>query len=215
MAEPEVQDLRDALEKAGDRQRETDHRAKNTLQLIVSLIQLQSRRAGDENVRRALRDLLQRIAAVSVAHRRTEHAAGREQVDVAGLVKDLASELAASAGRPEIEIALDLDPALAPARHGPPLALIASEALANALRHAFPDARRGRIRVELRREPDALRLSVTDNGVGSPALAAGLGMTLIRLMSQQIRAALQVEPAQPGLRVAVSVPMEPDGETSV
>lgn len=210
MANRDVEALRAELDRLAALQREADHRVKNNLQLISSLVLLHSRRAGDEAVRQALKAVLQRVTAVSVAHRHVARSDGAERVEVASLVRELVGDLAASAGREGVEIALDLDPVSAPARHGAPLALLVSEAVGNALRHAFPEGRSGAIAVSVRHAPGGFELTVADDGVGLDTAAAGtgFGMTIIQLLAQQLRGRLETVPAQPGLRISVSVPME-------
>lgn len=208
MSAEEIESLRQALAAQGELQREADHRVKNNLQLISSLVMLHGRRAADDGARRALRAVQQRVTAVSAAHRHVTRDSGGERVDLAALVRELAGDLAAAAGREGIQITLELEPVLVAARDAAPLALILNEALGNALAHAFPDGRPGRIAVTLRRTDGAFELAVADDGVGQASADAGFGRTILQLLSQQLRARLETHDAQPGLRVAVSVPMD-------
>ncbi len=206
----ETETLRQALAAQAELQREADHRVKNTLQLISSLVLLHGRRTTDPGAKRALKAVQQRVTAVSVAHRHVVRTAGVEEVELSSLVRELAGDLAAAAGREGIEISLDLEALTVPARHSAPLALILNEALVNALAHAFPDGRPGRIALSLRRAEGGFELAVTDDGVGPPAPGGdGFGRTILQLLAQQLRAKLETTDAQPGLRVAVSVPMDP------
>lgn len=208
MSDAETETLRQALAAQGELQREADHRIKNTLQLISSLVLLHGRRATDLGAKRALKAVQQRVTAVSVAHRHVVRTAGGEEVELSGLIRELAGDLAAAAGRDGIEISLDLEPLTVPARQAAPLALILNEALVNALSHAFPDGGSGRIVLRLGRADGGFELCVADDGAGPPAAASeGFGRTILQLMAQQLHAQLQVSDAQPGLRVAVSVPM--------
>src|SRR5450432_3372033 len=86
---------------------EVDHRVKNNLQLIASLILLQSRRTADEAARAALKSVLERVTAVATVHRRLFQG-DPSRLEVADFVRDLTSDLAAAAGRDDLEIALDL-----------------------------------------------------------------------------------------------------------
>lgn len=209
MSEAEIETLREALAAQAELQREADHRVKNTLQLISSLVLLHGRRAQDEAVKRALRAVQSRVTAVSVAHRHVVRTASVEQVELAALVRELAGDLASAAGREGIEIALSLEPVTISARQAAPLALILNEALGNALAHAFPDGRPGRIAVTLRQTADVIELSVVDNGVGAASGGAdGFGRTILQLLAQQLHARLETTEAQPGLRVAVMAPMD-------
>ena len=208
MADPAGELVDDELARQAARQREVEHRVKNTLQLISSLVLLQGRRA-DEPSRQALRAVQQRVAAVSVAHR---HVDQDERVELTGLIREIVGDLAGSAGREGVDIALDLEPVTISARNAAPVALLVSETVGNALRHAFPDGRAGRIAVGLRRDGHGFELTVGDDGVGSPlgAAPAGFGLTVAQLMAQQLRGRLVTDDTQPGLRLSVSVPMETD-----
>jgi two-component sensor histidine kinase len=199
-----------ALERYAERQREAEHRVKNTLQLISSIVMLQGRRMTDEAARQALRAVQLRVAAVSVAHRHVTWSEEAEEVELAGLVREIVGDLAGSAGREGVAIDLDLESVSIPGRHGAPLALLVSETVGNALRHAYPEGVNGRVRVGLRRMPEGFELVVADDGVGlDPALSkTGFGLTVAQLMAQQLRGRLETANGQPGLRISVSVPMD-------
>ena len=210
MAEADVQDLKAALADQEALHREANHRMKNTLQLISSLIMLQSRRAADESARQALKAVQQRVTAVSAAHRHVSREDGAERVELSALVRELASDLAGSAGREGVRIELDLEPVHVAARDAAPLALIASEAVSNALRHGFAEGREGAIHVGMRQAEGGLRLEVHDDGGGPPEPPPkGFGLTMMQLLAQQLRGTLETGAAQPGYRVAVHVPMDP------
>ena len=199
-----------ALERQAARHREAEHRVKNTLQLISSIVLLQGRRAKDDAAREALRALQQRVAAVSVAHRRVSWDGEAEQVELAALVREVVNDLAGHADREGVDILLDLEPVSIAGRHGAAVALLISEMVGNALRHAFPDSRAGRIRVGLRRSGGIFELTVADDGIGlaEDGPAGGFGLNVVQLMTQQLRGKLVTDAAQPGLRHTVTVPME-------
>lgn len=209
MRDGEIEALREALEAQRALQREADHRVKNALQLISSLVMLQGRRASEPAAREALKAVQQRVTAISAAHRHVSRDEGAERVELSALLRELAADLAGSAGREGVRIELDLEAVEVPARDAAPLALIFTEALSNALRHAFPDGRDGAVHLALRRCDGQLRLLVADDGEGMPAPAPkGFGTTMIQLLAQQLHADLETAPAQPGLRLSVSVPMD-------
>lgn len=210
MVSPIDESPEQALEQHTARQREAEHRVKNTLQLISSIVMLQGRRAGNDAARQALRAVQQRVAAVSVAHRHVTWSDQAEQVELSALIREIVGDLAGSAGREGVAIDLDLDSVSIPGRHGAPLALLVSETVGNALRHAYPAGVDGRIRVGLRRTADGFELQVADDGVGlDPASSkAGFGLTVAQLMAQQLRGRLETSAGQPGLRISVSVSMD-------
>jgi two-component sensor histidine kinase len=210
MAETTTDSSELALERQAARHREVEHRVKNTLQLISSIVLLQGRRAKDDGARQALRAVQQRVAAVSVAHRHVGWSEEAEQVEVAALVREIVSDLAGSAGRDDVAIDLDLEPVTIDGRQGAPMALLVSESVGNCLRHAFPEGRAGRVRVMLRRTGGAFELTVADDGIGMPdsAQPTGFGLNVVQLMAQQLRGKLATDTAQPGLRLTVTVPMD-------
>ncbi|MFZ5718430.1 MAG: sensor histidine kinase [Pseudomonadota bacterium] len=212
MATPNDESPERALERQAAREREVEHRVKNTLQLISSLVLLQGRRTKDEAARQALRAIQQRVAAVSVAHRHVSWESGSEQVQLAPLIREIVGDLAGSAGREGVHIDLDLEPVAVAGRQGAPLALLVSEMVGNALRHAFPQGRDGRIHVSLHRTPEGLELAVADDGVGMAEQGEGFGLTVVQLMTQQVRGQLETRQTQPGVRLAVRAPV--DGEAA-
>lgn len=188
---------------------EAEHRARNALQLISALILLQGRQSPDDAVGRAMTSLLSRVAAVSAAHRETVRVENNGQVDGAALIREVVGDLARSTDRQGVVIDLSLEPILVPDRLAAPLALLVNETVSNALRHAFPEGRNGCIQVRLRPHTDGFELCIDDDGSGHPApsTASGFGLTLIRLMVQQIRGRMQMTALDPGFRVSVTVPL--------
>jgi len=87
------------------------------------------------------------------------------------------------------------------------LGLIVTELVINALKHAFPDNRHGKIVVEYRTDGAAWTLSVVDNGIGMPKGAetpkAGLGTSIVQALTQQLRAHIEVADSNPGTSVSV------------
>jgi two-component sensor histidine kinase len=187
---------------------EVDHRVKNNLQLIASLLQLQSRRTADETTRQAVRGILERVNAIGAVHRKLFQGGDVQRFDLADFVRDLAADLAASARRDDIQLKLDLEAVAVPAAQAAPLALIVNELISNALKHAFP-GRPGLIEVAIRRTPDGFELTVADDGQGMPQGAPrGFGLTIIQLLCQQVKARLTFEDAAPGVRAVVAMPLE-------
>jgi len=200
--------LEEALAQKDALLHEVDHRVKNNLQLIASLILLQSRRTRDEGARAALKTVLERVTAVATVHRRLFQ---RDPLsfEIADFVRDLTADLAAAAGRDDLEIALELDPVAIPASSAAAFALVFNELLGNALKHAFPDGRAGRVTVTLADQGDACVLTVEDDGVGLRGQAQGFGSTILKLLCQQLHADLRMADSQPGVRAVVTVPMIP------
>lgn len=157
--------------------READHRIKNSLQLVASLLQMQARRARGETAT-ALEAAAARVIAIGHAHRTLYGSPDLRSVDLCALLHDLAAHTRDLAD-PAIAVRCESGPSLpVDAERGIPLGLVVSELMTNALRHAFPDGRAGTIllRAERRREPggaETIAVTVRDDGVGFAAAGSG------------------------------------------
>jgi two-component sensor histidine kinase len=178
---PPTQDLAGALEQKLLLLHEVDHRVKNNLQLIISLLKLQARQSGDPAVKLALNGAQVRVSAVATVHRRLFRGEAVERFDVAAFVEDLVDDVIGGSGRRDIQVRLQPEPVDLPAAQAAPLALLISELLVNVMRHAFPDSRPGVLSISVGRETDGLFVEITDNGVGmgTPAAAPGFGETIV------------------------------------
>ena len=198
--------LAEALARQDALLHEIDHRVKNNLQLVASLVLLQSRRTSDEAARAALKGVLARVTAVATVHRRLFQD-DPLSFEVADFVRDLTGDLAQAAGRDDLEMALDLEHVSTPATAAAPLALVINELLGNALRHAFPPPRGGSITVSLRAGDGHCRLTIADDGAGLRGQPPGFGLTVVKLLCQQLRAEFELVDTSPGVRATVVVPM--------
>jgi len=201
---PSVESLQAELAAERARTREVDHRAKNTLQLVSSLLLLASRRDAGPETRRTLEAMHRRVCALAAVHRDLLAAPSPDRFDLTQLVRDQATALARSV-REGASVQLELDAVEIDTAAACPLALILNELLVNALAHASRDGRIPQVAVRLQRGAgEAFTLAVTDDGPGPAAAApAGFGLTLVQLLSRQIAAKFMLEDAQPGLRAIV------------
>jgi two-component sensor histidine kinase len=189
------------LERA--RVREIDHRAKNSLQLAGSLALLSARRAPSAETQAALNALHRRIAAVAAVHHGFLESPAPGRFDLTAFLRDQVATLTRTAP-PDTAVDLDLEPVEVPSASAAPLALIVNELVGNALAYSGPAPR---VRISLAQRDGGCRLAVADSGPGLPANGAGegFGLTIVRLMAQQLRAELAFEDAQPGLRALVTL----------
>jgi two-component sensor histidine kinase len=186
--------------------REVDHRVKNNLQLISSLLLLQIRRTEEAGVKSALKGTLERVSAVATVHRRLFQGPEIERFELSQFVRELANDLAVAARRPEITFRLDLDKVEVAASQAAPAALVINELVANALKHAFPEGRGGVIDISIRRTPKGFDLCVRDDGVGltgEEAEIRAFGLTIAQLLCRQLHATLTLESTQPGVCATV------------
>ncbi len=199
--------------------REVNHRTKNALQLAVSLLRVQGARASPET-RGALEVAAQRLLRIGEVHALlTYRGEAPDAVDFPAYLRRLCQQMAeglvAEPGRVRIEVEAEEE-----ATWGPdlvvPLGLIAGEALTNALKHAFPEGREGRVRLVLRTAGGGLmRLCIEDDGVGMPAerREGSLGLRLIEMFARQIKGRAAMENRTGGEGTVVTVTF-PDPNTS-
>ena len=207
-------DLRSALEQKTALLHEVDHRVKNNLQVISSLMLLKARRTPQGEARDALQAMADRIGALSTAYRMLYAEGDAARFDVREFADDLVADLAAGYGPGSARIETEVEPLALPAAMAAPLALMLHELAGNALRHAFPGGRAGRVRVSARRAADAMELTVEDDGVGLSAASpnpAGFGRMLVEMVVRQLRGTIAWLDAAPGTRVAIRVPLPADG----
>jgi two-component sensor histidine kinase len=202
-------DLERALAEKTTLLHEVDHRVKNNLQLISSLLLLQARRADDPTVKQALRSAQSRVNAVAIAHRRLFQGADPGLFDVSDFVRDMVGDAIGVSGRTDISVRLDLERVDLPASQAAPLALLLGELLGNVIRHAFRVGEPGQLSVSTATEDHIVRIEIADNGVGLSATesGAGFGGTIVRLMCQQLHAECETVDASPGARSAIRLPL--------
>jgi two-component sensor histidine kinase len=198
--EERLQELEAALQGERARAREIDHRARNSLQLAGSLLLLMGRRATEPSTQRTLRSLHQRIGAIASAHHGFLDSPAPNRFDFTRHLREQLASLARAAP-PGARLDMDLEPVVVPSNAAVPLALVVNELVGNAFAHAGPAPQ---VTVTLRPAGAACRLTVQDDGPGLAAEATGFGMTVVKLLVQQLRAELAFENAQPGLRAVVT-----------
>ncbi len=201
-------DLRTALARAEALFQDLDHRAKNNLQALASLAVLKARRVKDPAARGALTNMAERIGALSTAHRLVYPQGGATWFDVKDLLTDVSRDLMVDIKPAGVDFALDLAPVALAGDKAAPLALLVSELLGNALRHAFPH---GSGRLSLRTAVNGgLHIVVEDDGIGLAAHRSsdeGFGKVLVGMLARQLRGAVAWEDAAPGTRAVLVIPV--------
>ncbi|HYG90169.1 MAG TPA: histidine kinase dimerization/phosphoacceptor domain -containing protein [Azospirillum sp.] len=179
--------------------RELTHRVKNDLQMVASLLQLQSR-GCDADTQATLLTASQRIMVLGRIHTRLTRSREHDTaVNMREFLEELCHDLHASlVGDDRIGVRLEVEDTacalLIPLSRAVPVGLIVNELLTNALKYAFPNGRDGRIVVRLGCTGDTCRLEIRDDGIGlqgkSPK-STSLGMRLVTALVDQIGGDLQ------------------------
>ena len=180
--------------------REIQHRVKNNLQVISSIINLQSQHAGDNHTRAVLEESRSRIQSMTMVYEQLYHAEDLNRIDFRKYVQDLTRALHAShhADHGAIVLNTDVDDFQLDIGTAIPCGLIISELLLNALKYAFPNNTEGKIDVAFRAgEKMECTLIVRDSGVGLPEgldleSSSTLGLQLVRALVDQLEGSIQI-----------------------
>ncbi len=193
--------------------REIFHRVKNNLQIVSSLLNLQAHHYPDAPTHTALLDAYSRVRAMTLIHEKLYQSPNLARIDFAEYSRHLGAFLWRSYRINPALIALDIQAAdvWLEIDQAVPCGLILNELISNALKHAFPNQRAGRVIVELaRQEPHLIALTVRDDGIGMSAdfaLAAttSLGLQLVQTLVNQLGGTVQVPPT-PGACFQIQFP---------
>jgi two-component sensor histidine kinase len=188
---------------------ELQHRVANSLQIIASVLMQSARRVQSEEARGHLHDAHNRV--MSIATLQQQLAASRlGDVELRGYLTQLCESLGASMihDHDQVSIAVTADGSTVNADISVSLGLIVTELVINALKHAFPGDRDGKILVDYHAQEADWTLSVSDNGVGTPESLAdakpGLGTSIVEALANQLHATVETDGGYPGTTVSVT-----------
>lgn len=201
-------DLEEALASKTLLLHEVDHRVKNNLTMIGSLLRLQARSLPDPSLGQTLNSMLERVDALATVHRRLYQSNDITTFDAGAFVETLAADVIGSSGRANIAVEVDVEPIMIPSAHASAVGLVVNELLTNAVKHGFPDGREGTLKVTATQSQRRGRIVIQDDGPGIVATANnGLGKTLISRLVRQIDGEARWLPANPGTRVVLEFPV--------
>ena len=193
--------------------REVHHRVKNNLQIVSSLLNLQSRHLTDPAMLKVFADTRDRVRAMAAVHERLYESGNFAKIDFAAHLESLARMLmrAHSPAGAAIRPVLRLDPLTVDLNTAVPLSLIANELLTNALKYAFGERRGGMLTISLKAGGPHHELCIDDDGPGfsagiNPATSRTLGLRLVRDLSRQIRGELEIDSTTSGTHTTVRWP---------
>jgi two-component sensor histidine kinase len=188
---------------------EVHHRVKNNLQVISSLIRMQTDRLPDE-FRPVMEQTAARVRAIAMVHEQIYSAESPSVVQLDPFLKALLAQIQASMlGAERAEIVSDLEPVMVGLDQAVPVALMATEAITNAIQHGLRSGQ-GAITVSLRQVAGYNALQVDDTGTGPPPdIKGGLGSRIMTALARQIDGAWSLERTAEGLtRFTLTWPQE-------
>jgi PAS domain S-box-containing protein len=203
--------IHESLNEKSELLKDIHHRVKNNLQIIISLMNLQSGRIEDRRILEPFDETRNRVQSIASIYELLYRSNTFAAVDTAEYSRLLVRDLVRSyrmEERIEVEvtgsgITLELERAV-------PFGLLLNELVSNVCKHAFPDREGGKLFIALHGEDGRIVLTVTDNGTGLPAdfdyfRASSLGLQLVHSLARQLRADIEIQ-VEDGTRVIVGLP---------
>ncbi|MEO8414021.1 MAG: tetratricopeptide repeat protein [Ginsengibacter sp.] len=186
--------------------KEVHHRVKNNLEVVSSLLALQSAQSDDANTKDAMQESQNRVQSIGIVHQKLYQGTNLGAIEMKDYFLNLSESILDSFGadkKVSIECAmekldLDIDTAV-------PLGLIVNELITNTLKYAFPKGSKGKVLIKLEKSKDGvLHLEVSDNGVGKSGIVKGTGFggQLVSLLTRQLSGSMREETTN-GTRVFI------------
>jgi len=179
--------------------KEIHHRVKNNLQVISSLLNLQSKNIEDEKALEAIKEGRDRVKSMALIHQNLYQDDNLTGVDAKEYIDKLTHSLFASYNieRDKIKLETDIDALKIDVDTIIPLGLILNELISNALKYAFTEKETGTLEVKLKQQQEHLLLEVNDNGKGLPEgwnkKSSSLGYQLIQSFVQKMKAEIHIK----------------------
>jgi two-component sensor histidine kinase len=192
--------------------READHRIKNSLQMVTSLLRMQLRGLEDTPVADALRGAIARVQAIAASHMALQSSQDFQTVDLAFVLKELCAHF--TTFHPDADIDCHIHgPLVMDADRAIPLGLVVNELMTNALRHAFPGGKPGTVSLRAFAQESDVVVRVGDDGVGTTQASknGGLGSKIIGALTAQVGARVETErKPHVGTSVTLRLPIRVD-----
>lgn len=188
---------------------EVQHRVANSLQIIASILLQSARKVQSEETRMHLKSAHSRVMSIASVQQQLA-ASSLGDIPLKSYFEQLCKSLGASMiyDPDQLSIDVNVDKSVVNANISVSLGLIVTELVINALKHAFPNQRNGKIVVDYHSKGKDWTLHVGDNGIGMPAdtkeKKSGLGTGIVEALSNQLEAEIVVTDAKPGTIISIA-----------
>ena len=188
---------------------EVQHRVANSLQIIASVLMQSARKVQSTEARDQLHDAHHRVMSIAAVQRQLA-TSNLSSVALRPYFVELCASLGASMihDPKRLSILVRVDDSVVTPDASVSLGLIVTELVINALKHAFPAYRHGKIVVDYRSDGPAWRLDVSDDGIGMAtgdnAAKPGLGTGIVEALARQLQGEIHTEDARPGTVVSIA-----------
>jgi PAS domain S-box-containing protein len=193
--------------------REIHHRVKNNLQIIISLMNLQIRKASDPNVKVLLQETQDRVRAMSLVHEKLYGSEDLARIDLSAYLNSLIRQLFATHGEAaqKVTLHMEFDRIMTEINVAIPLGLVMNELISNAMKHAFPGDVKGNVTIRGRTAGGEIRISYEDDGVGFPPGFSlhevhTLGLHLVTSLVRQLDSTIEKTDTTKGVSFSIVIP---------
>ncbi len=178
--------------------KEIHHRVKNNMQVIYSLLNLQAKGIPEKEVRAMFEETRNRVHSMALIHEKLYRSTDLAHIDFKEYLTSLVAGIADTYKRHDVVLSVEMEPMALDVNIGIPCGLIVNELVSNCLKYAFPEKRKGTIKVGIIKNSEGNNvLTVSDNGVGFPETldfrnTASLGLQLVNVLTSQIRGTIEL-----------------------
>jgi PAS domain S-box-containing protein len=204
--------LRHSLEEKEVLIKEIHHRVKNNLQIIISLLYLQSKKSVDPASADTLMDSQIRVKSMARIHEKLYQSHDLSSIDFEGYLANLTENLMLAYGveNGRVKVVTDVRGFPLTINTAIPLGLIMNEMISNSLKYAFPEGRQGVIAIRGEKQGDRIIISVSDNGIGISkdkdwTKTDTLGLNLIQILTRQLKGTIELIRGE-GTEFRISIP---------
>jgi PAS domain S-box-containing protein len=187
---------------------EMDHRVKNNLAMIRSLVRVQERQIADPASHLRMETLSRQLDAITLTHQRLYMAHNSGRIDIGKFAHELIGDILTSFGRTDIELEANIETIIIRGRHAPTAALILNEIVTNACKHAFNEKDRVPVlSIAASKANKKGVIVIADNGTGfdiNAKRSASMGSAIMERLAQQIGWTIETSTSQSGTTVRLS-----------
>lgn len=185
-----TKELSDALQTKTILLHEVDHRVKNNLTMIGSLLRLQAHSLPDPALRATLNNMLERVDALAAVHRQLYQSTDLTKFEIGTFAETMVRDVVAASGRDNITVNANVETVNVTSGKASAVGLVINEVVTNAIKHAFSDGRAGTLSLNVCQEGEQVRVEIADDGKGFDVAHAKqqetLGQSLIDALARQV-----------------------------
>ena len=191
--------IRNSLKEKQILVKEIHHRVKNNLQIISSLLHMQSNGIKDKKLLSIIQESENRVQSMSLVHEKLYQSDMMATIEFSEYIRSLSERLISTYSvYNEIELNFETEQVMLSINTAIPCGLIVNEILTNSMKYAFPGNKKGEISIQLKIKKNDVYLKISDNGIGLPqqldtAKIKSLGLKLIQILAVQIDGKLEIK----------------------